>query len=83
MSPSPVDERTSHLLTEMTMNRCLLKAKADTLTDAEIAEVLEYISIMESAKEQLITPDPFDELIIRLWSDAIKAGLDCRPERPH
>ena len=57
------------------MNRQLLKGKAETLTDAEIAEVLEYISIMESAKEQVNLPDPLDELIIRLLSDAMKSGL--------
>jgi hypothetical protein len=67
------------------MNRQFLKCKAETLTDAEIAEVLEYISIMESAKEQVTTPDPLDELIFRLLSDAMKSGLGkahpgCRQE---
>lgn len=57
------------------MNRQLLKGKAETLSDAEIAEVLEYISIMESAREQVKTPDPLDELIIRLLSDVMKSGL--------
>lgn len=57
------------------MHRQLLKGKAETLTDAEIAEVLEYISIMESVKEQVKTPDPLDELIVRLLSDAMKSEL--------
>jgi hypothetical protein len=61
------------------MNRQLLKGKAETLSDAEIAEVLEYISIMESVREQVTTPDPLDELIIRLLSDAMKSGLGTHP----
>ena len=33
-------------------SRQLLLSKADTLTDNEVAEVLEYISIMESLTDQ-------------------------------
>jgi hypothetical protein len=60
------------------MNRQLLKGKAETLSDVEIAEVLEYISIMESLREQVKAPDPLDELIIRLLSEAMKGGLGNR-----
>ena len=57
------------------MNRQLLKGKAESLTDVEIAEVLEYISIMESVKEQVKTPDPLDDLIMWLLFNAIDSGL--------
>lgn len=68
------------------MNRQLLKGKAESLTDVEIAEVLEYISIMKSVKEQVKTPDPIDELIIWLLFNAINSGpgnvrSGCRHER--
>jgi hypothetical protein len=56
------------------MNRQLLKGKAESLTDVEIAEVLEYISIMESVKEQVTTPDPLDDLIIWLLFNAMNNG---------
>ena len=50
--------------------RELLKAKADSLTDPEVQEVIEYISIMESLREQNSFPDPLDEALFRLLSEA-------------
>jgi hypothetical protein len=52
------------------VNRELLKAKADSLADNEVQEVLEYISIMESLRDQNSIPDPFDEVLLRLLSEA-------------
>ena len=49
-------------------DRELLRSKADTLTESEIDEVLEYISIMESLRRQASSPDNIDEALIRLLS---------------
>jgi hypothetical protein len=53
-------------------NRQLLKLKADNLTEAEIAEVLDYIYIMESLKEQAKKPDLFDDELVNLLEDALE-----------
>jgi hypothetical protein len=52
-------------------NRQLLKEKADTLADVEISEVLEYIVIMESLSDQRSNPDPLDEIMLKLLSEAV------------
>jgi hypothetical protein len=46
--------------------RQLLKYKADTLRDEEVAEVLEYIAIMKSLDEQTSKRNPFDEAMLKL-----------------
>jgi hypothetical protein len=53
-------------------NRQVLKRKAETLTDTEISEVLDYINIMESLREQAGRPDLFDEEWMNLLADAIE-----------
>lgn len=53
-------------------NRQSLKLKADTLSDAEIAEVLDYINIMESLREQANKPDLFDDELMNLLADALE-----------
>jgi hypothetical protein len=53
-------------------NRQLLKIKADSLSETEIAEVLDYIYIMESLKEQAKKPDLFDDELINLLEDALE-----------
>jgi hypothetical protein len=53
-------------------NRQLLKIKADTLTETEIAEVLDYINIMESLREQASKPDLFDDELVNLLADALE-----------
>ena len=55
--------------------RQLLKSKIDTLMDEEVEEVLEYISVMQSVKEHMSSPDPLDELIVELLSEAMKRSL--------
>jgi hypothetical protein len=52
-------------------NRQLLIEKADLMTDAEICEVLEYIAIMESLSDQRSNPDPLDEIMLKLLSEAV------------
>ncbi len=55
---------------EMMTKRQMLKRKAETLTDAEIAEVLDYITIMESLRRQASDPDLFDDELVNLLADA-------------
>jgi hypothetical protein len=55
--------------------RQLLKSKIDTLMVEEVEEVLEYISVMQSVKEHMTSPDPLDELIVELLSEAMKRSL--------
>jgi hypothetical protein len=55
-------------------NRQLLKLKTDTLTESEVAEVLEYISIMESLSELRTQPPLGDELIVKVLSEAMRAA---------
>jgi hypothetical protein len=51
---------------EAMINRLLLKHRAETLAHSEVAEVLEYINIMESVKQQATSPDPLEEAILGL-----------------
>jgi hypothetical protein len=53
-------------------NRHLLRRKADTLSEPEIAEVLDYINIMESLREQANKPDLFDDELMNLLADALE-----------
>jgi hypothetical protein len=57
---------------ERTTNRQQLKFKVDTLTETEIAEVLDYINIMESLREQATKPDLFDDELVNLLADALE-----------
>lgn len=51
-------------------NRQLLERKAATLNEAEIAEVLEYITIMESLREQARRSDLFTDRRVKQVADA-------------
>jgi hypothetical protein len=53
-------------------NRQLLKRKADTLSELEAAEVLEYIGIMESLRDD--QSEPFTETITKLLCEAMIGG---------
>lgn len=55
-------------------SREMLKQKAETLTDSEVAEVLEYIAIMSLHSQQAKRPDPLAEALLSLMSRAIKEG---------
>ena len=46
------------------INRQLLNHKVDLLSDDEIVEVLEYISIMETVRAQVNSPDPLEEALL-------------------
>ena len=52
--------------------RQVLKHKADSLSEPEIAEVLDYINIMESLRDQASKPDLFDDELMNLLADALE-----------
>ena len=54
-------------------DRQALKVKLDTLTDSEIAEVSDYISIMESLREQSSKPDLFDDELVSVLADSVES----------
>jgi hypothetical protein len=54
------------------INRQLLKLKVENMTDSEVVEVLEYISIMESLNEQANSTDPLEEAILGLLLQAMR-----------
>jgi hypothetical protein len=51
-------------------NRQRLAFKIETLTETEVAEVLEYISIMESMRRQQSAPDIFEDDLINFLAEA-------------
>jgi hypothetical protein len=57
---------------EQITSRQALRRKADTLSDSEVAEVLDYINIMESLRDQAIKPDLFDDELMNLLADAVE-----------
>jgi|SRR5215510_3513980 len=57
---------------ERITNRQVLRYKAETLSETEIAEVLDYINIMESLREQANKPDLFDDELMNLLADALE-----------
>ena len=57
---------------ERITSRQALRRKAETLSDTEIAEVLDYINIMESLREQATKPDLFDDELMNLLADAVE-----------
>jgi hypothetical protein len=61
------------------VNRQLLKSKADTLSEIEAAEVLEYIGIMESLRTEPI--DPFAETLAKLLCEAMVGALEFEREQ--
>jgi hypothetical protein len=50
----------------------VLRRKADTLSEPEISEVLDYINIMESLRDQANKPDLFDDELMNLLADALE-----------
>ena len=53
-------------------NRQALKHKAEILSEPEIAEVLDYINIMESLRDQASKPDLFDDELMNRLADALE-----------
>ena len=52
-------------------SRELLLNKADTLTDTEVAEVLEYIGIMESLKEHSRQFGVYEDTLLAAWARSV------------
>ena len=52
-------------------SRQLLLSKADTLTDTEVAEVLEYISIMESFKGHSRHAGVYEDTLLATWARSL------------
>jgi len=55
-------------------NRQLLMIKAESLSYVEVAEVLEYIAIMESLGDTRTKPDPLEELMLKLLSETLNTS---------
>ena len=47
-----------------------LALKLDSLTDSEVGEVLDYISIMESMRRATVLPGTWEDELIALLADA-------------
>ncbi|HEX8776058.1 MAG TPA: hypothetical protein VF735_20990 [Pyrinomonadaceae bacterium] len=47
-----------------------LALKLDSLTDSEVGEVLDYISIMESMRRTTIMPGTWEDELVSLLADA-------------
>lgn len=50
--------------------RQLLALKVDLLTDTEVNEVLDYVSIMESMRKSVMVPPVWDDEVVALLADA-------------
>jgi hypothetical protein len=53
-------------------NRDRLSFKLDHLSDSEIQEVLDYVSIMESMKREAAQPEVFEDELLTLLSAAVE-----------
>ena len=47
-----------------------LALKLDSLTDSEVGEVLDYISIMESMRRAAVLPGTWEDELVALLADA-------------
>lgn len=50
--------------------RQLLALKVDSLTDTEVHEVLDYVSIMESMRKSVMVPSVWEDEVFALLVDA-------------
>lgn len=57
---------------EQMTNRQLLQRKAETLTEAESEEVLDYITTIESTRQQTTASDNFDDELVSFLSNAVE-----------
>ena len=62
-------------------SRQLLLSKADTLTDNEIAEVLEYIGIMESLRDQRLQRVLCEDTVLVAWARSCMPRASIRQLR--
>ena len=57
-------------MAERANERERLSAKIRSLTDTEVAELLEYVNIMESMRAQADSPSLFEDELITILADA-------------
>lgn len=57
---------------EQITNRQLLQRKAETLSEAESEDVLDYITTIESSRQQSAVSDTFDDELVSFLSDAVE-----------
>jgi len=62
-------------------SRQLLLSKADTLTDGEVAEVLEYIGIMESLRDQHGQRGLSEDTLLVAWARTFMSSDSTRQVR--
>ena len=62
-------------------SRQLLLSKADTLTDGEVAEVLEYIGIMESLRDQSSRRGLSEDTLLVAWARTFMSSGSTRQVR--
>jgi hypothetical protein len=72
-------------MADRTAPRERLVAKLSSLTDAEVAELLDYVTIMESLRTQADSPRQFEEELIALLTepeDVARARVGVDADRP-
>ena len=57
-------------MTRRLTERQLLALKVDSLTDTEVNEVLDYVSIMESMRKSVMLPAVWEDEVVAVLADA-------------
>ena len=57
-------------MTRRLTERQLLALKVDSLTDTEVNEVLDYVSIMESMRKSVMVPAVWEDEVVAVLVDA-------------
>jgi hypothetical protein len=57
-------------MTRRLTERQLLALKVDSLTDTEVNEVLDYVSIMESMRKSVMVPAVWEDEVVAVLADA-------------
>ena len=60
-------------MADRTTERERLYAKISSLTDVEVAELLDYVLIMETMRSQLDTPARFEDELIEMLADSTES----------
>lgn len=60
------------MIAEYSTPRELLKSRADSMSETEVLEVLEYIAIMESLRAETSEVDALDNALCKLLWEAAK-----------
>ena len=60
-------------MADRTTERERLVAKISSLTEGEVAELLDYVRIMETMRSQLDTPARFEDELIEMLADSTES----------